>query len=179
VPEKTGTIYIKWVRSGTGFPRRQREAVRSIGLRRLNQVVERLDTASMRGLVAKVCHLVEVVERPVSPAWASVPEYKIIPSEALPKSVPPAEKAGKKAPAEAPAASMDAEAVASPPRKEAAAAGSEKAAPQKKSGATKSRASESAKKQVSAGSEKPASRRKAKEPKSAAKEESKPKKGKK
>ncbi len=179
MPEKTGTIYIKWVRSGIGFPRRQREAVRSIGLRRVNQVVERADTVYIRGLVAKVCHLVEIVERPASPAWAGVPEYKIVPAEALPKSVPPAEKAVKKAPAATPAASKDAEVAAAAPRKETAATGSEKAAPQKKSGAAKSRASESARKQASAGSGKPSPRRKAAEPKPAAAKESKPKKGKK
>jgi large subunit ribosomal protein L30 len=71
------TIRIKWVRSGIGFSCRQKAVVRSLGLRCLNQVVERPDTPQIRGLVAKVSHLVTVVgESPVL-AWASVPEYTI------------------------------------------------------------------------------------------------------
>jgi len=170
VPEKTGTIHIKWVRSGIGFPRQQRKVVRGLGLQRLNQVVERLDTANIRGMVAKVAHLVEVVEPLASPAWAGVPEYKIVPVGPAPKKAPPAEKAGKETPAESPAAS---EGVG------AAATEGEVAAPRKRAGTAKSRTSESSKKEVSAASEKPKPRRKAAEPKSAAKEESKSKKGKK
>jgi large subunit ribosomal protein L30 len=36
--------------------------VRSLGLRKLNQVVERPDTPSMRGAVAKVPHLLRIIE---------------------------------------------------------------------------------------------------------------------
>ena len=79
---KTETIHIKWIRSGIGFPRKQKEMVRSLGLRRLNQIVERPDTVHIRGLVAKIPHLLEVVEAPSSPAWDAIPEYTIIPSEA-------------------------------------------------------------------------------------------------
>ena len=76
-----GTILIKWVRSGIGFDYRQEEMVRSLGLRRLNQVVERLDNPHTRGLVAKVAHLVEIVGEASRPAWADVPEYRISPPE--------------------------------------------------------------------------------------------------
>ncbi len=76
-----GTILIKWVRSGIGFDYRQEEMVRSLGLRRLNQVVERLDNPHTRGLVAKVAHLVEIVGETRKPAWADVPEYRISPPE--------------------------------------------------------------------------------------------------
>jgi len=170
VPEKTGTIHIKWVRSGIGFPRQQRKVVESMGLRRLNQVVERPDTANIRGMVAKVAHLVEVVEPLASPAWAGVPEYNIAPAENAPRKARPVEKAAPKAAAEAPAAS---EVVV------AAAAESGTAAPRKKAGTAKSRSSESSKKEVAAAAEKPKPRRKAAEPKSAAQEDSKSKKGKK
>src|SRR2546426_11647625 len=77
-----GTILIKWVRSGIGFSYRQEEMVRSLGLRRLNQVVERLDNPHTRGLVAKVAHLVEIVGEASRPAWADVPEDRISPPEA-------------------------------------------------------------------------------------------------
>lgn len=78
------TIRIKWVRSAIGFPYRQGEVVRSLGLRRLNQVVERPDTPQIRGLVARVPHLVTIVEESVAPAWASVPEYTVRPPEVAP-----------------------------------------------------------------------------------------------
>jgi large subunit ribosomal protein L30 len=80
------TIYIKWVRSGIGFDRSQSEVVRSLGLRRLNHIVERPDTPQVRGLVAKVAHLVEVVRDASEPVWNSTPEYtiKAAPTEPVP-----------------------------------------------------------------------------------------------
>ena len=86
MPKKTGTIHIKWVRSGIGFPRKQKEVVKSIGLHGLNQVVERPDTVHFRGLVAKVPHLVELVEPSSIPAWVNTPEYTIIPAAPSPKA---------------------------------------------------------------------------------------------
>ena len=60
--QKTDTIHIKWVRSGIALPRQQRRVVASLGLSRLNQVVVRPDTPQFRGMVAKVPHLLQVVE---------------------------------------------------------------------------------------------------------------------
>ena len=71
------TIHIKWVRSGIGFDRSQSEVVRSLGLRRLNHVVERPDTPQVRGLVAKVAHLVEIVTDAPEPVWNSTLSYTI------------------------------------------------------------------------------------------------------
>jgi large subunit ribosomal protein L30 len=59
---KSGTLKIKWVRSWIACTEKQRAAVRGLGLRRLHHVVERVDTPAVRGLVAKVPHLVEIVE---------------------------------------------------------------------------------------------------------------------
>ena len=163
MPKKTGTIHIKWIRSGIGFSRKQKEVVRSIGLHRLNQVVERPDTAQFRGLVAKVCHLVDVVEAPAVPVWTQVPEYKITRGE--PKvAAPSPKKAVKKAPAEAPAATEV-----------------KAAAPAKKAVAPKSRAAKPTAKETAKVSEKAKPKRKAATPKpaTAAKKESKSKKGKK
>jgi large subunit ribosomal protein L30 len=79
------TIHIKWVRSGIGFTRRQRQAIRGLGLRRLHHVVERVDTPQVRGLVAAVPHLVEIVKEPPRPgAWAAVPNYTIQPKPPAP-----------------------------------------------------------------------------------------------
>jgi large subunit ribosomal protein L30 len=82
------TIRIKWVRSGIGFDRSQSQVVRSLGLRRLNHVVERPDTPQVRGLVAKVAHLVEVVTGASEPVWNSTPAYtiKATPPEPVPAS---------------------------------------------------------------------------------------------
>jgi large subunit ribosomal protein L30 len=55
-------IKIQYYRSVIAFPKTQKEIVRSLGLRKLNQVVERPDTPSMRGAVAKVPHLLRIVE---------------------------------------------------------------------------------------------------------------------
>ncbi|HXH48771.1 MAG TPA: 50S ribosomal protein L30 [Terriglobia bacterium] len=163
MPKKTGTIHIKWIRSGIGFSRKQKEVVRSIGLHRLNQVVERPDSAHFRGLVAKVCHLVAVVEPPAASVWTQIPEYKIIPAESK-VAAPPAKKPAKKAPVEEPVA---AEVKA--------------AAPAKKAVAAKGRAAKPSPKETAKGAEKAKPKRKAAAPKpaAAAKKESKSKKGKK
>lgn len=55
-------IKIKQVRSGIGFPRKQRDVLRGLGFRRLQQVVERPDTPAIRGMVQKIPHLVAIVE---------------------------------------------------------------------------------------------------------------------
>jgi large subunit ribosomal protein L30 len=55
-------IKIQQVRSPIGFPPPQHEALRSLGLRRIRHVVEREDTPAVRGLVAKIPHLVKIVE---------------------------------------------------------------------------------------------------------------------
>ena len=76
-------IKIRWIRSGIAFNRNQKEIVRSLGLRRLHQVVERQDNTVVRGLIAKVSHLVEVLEETKASAWASVPEYKVVRPEPI------------------------------------------------------------------------------------------------
>ena len=60
--KKTGTVKIKWVRSFIACPRDMRATIRGLGLRRMEQVVEREDTPAVRGMIFKVRHLVEVVE---------------------------------------------------------------------------------------------------------------------
>jgi len=55
-------IKIQYYRSTIAFPSKQKEIVRSLGLTKLNQIVERPDTASMRGAVAKVPHLLRIIE---------------------------------------------------------------------------------------------------------------------
>lgn len=56
------TIKIEQTKSPIGYPRAQREVLRSLGLRRIRHVVERQDSPAVRGMVAKIPHLVRIVE---------------------------------------------------------------------------------------------------------------------
>jgi len=58
----TGTLRLKYVRSAISTPVKHKRVVAGLGFTRLNQVIERPDTPAIRGMVAKVPHLVEVVE---------------------------------------------------------------------------------------------------------------------
>ncbi len=55
-------IKIQYYRSTIACPDKHKEIVRALGLRKLNQVVERPDTPSMRGAVNKVPHLLRIIE---------------------------------------------------------------------------------------------------------------------
>jgi large subunit ribosomal protein L30 len=55
-------IRLKQVRSTNGSDKRQRDTIRSLGLRRIGQTVEVPDSPQARGMIAKVRHLVEVSE---------------------------------------------------------------------------------------------------------------------
>ena len=56
------TIKIKQIKSKIGYPIDQKRTLQSLGLRRISQVVEVEDNPSVRGMIAKVHHLVTVVE---------------------------------------------------------------------------------------------------------------------
>jgi large subunit ribosomal protein L30 len=57
----SGKLHLKWVRSAICAPTKQKLVVKGLGFTRLNQVIERPDNAAIRGMVAKVPHLVEFV----------------------------------------------------------------------------------------------------------------------
>ena len=57
-----GQLRITLVRSVIGRPVDQERTVRSLGLKKVNQTVEREDSPSIRGMVEKVRHLVSVEE---------------------------------------------------------------------------------------------------------------------
>ncbi|MBI1898956.1 MAG: 50S ribosomal protein L30 [Acidobacteria bacterium] len=61
MPE-TNKIRIKLVKSPICTPEKHKVIVRSLGLKKINQVVERPDTQAFRGMVAKVPHLLAIVE---------------------------------------------------------------------------------------------------------------------
>ena len=57
-----GKIRIQYYRSFIATPKTHKQMVRSLGLTKLNQIVERPDNDSMRGAVAKIPHLLRIVE---------------------------------------------------------------------------------------------------------------------
>ena len=57
-----GTLRIRQVRSAIGSTRKQRAVLDTLGLRRIDAEVEREDTPATRGAVAKIPHLVRIIE---------------------------------------------------------------------------------------------------------------------
>ena len=55
-------LKITLLRSPIGFNRTQGKTVEGMGLRRIRHTVERQDTPAVRGAVAKIQHLVQIVE---------------------------------------------------------------------------------------------------------------------
>lgn len=58
---KNGLIRIKWFRSAIAAPVKHKRVVQGLGFTRLNQIIEREDSPSIRGMVNKVPHLVKIV----------------------------------------------------------------------------------------------------------------------
>ncbi len=55
-------LRITLVRSPIGYSERQKRTVRALGLRRMHQTVEQADSPVIRGMIAKVSHLLKVEE---------------------------------------------------------------------------------------------------------------------
>jgi large subunit ribosomal protein L30 len=55
-------LRIKLVKSTIGYNKKQKATADALGLRRINQQVERVDNPQIRGMVNKIIHLVEVEE---------------------------------------------------------------------------------------------------------------------
>lgn len=60
--DSTSKLRITLVKSSTGYSESQKATVRALGLRRVEQSVEQPDNPSIRGMIHKVRHLVEVEE---------------------------------------------------------------------------------------------------------------------
>ncbi|MFA6751727.1 MAG: 50S ribosomal protein L30 [Fermentimonas sp.] len=56
------TIKIKQTKSRIGAPKDQKRTLDSLGLTKMNRVVEHEDNSSIRGLISKVQHLVTAIE---------------------------------------------------------------------------------------------------------------------
>ena len=59
---KAGKLEVKLVKSVIGYPKRQKDTVQALGLRKIGQAVEHQDTPTIRGMINKVSHLVQVEE---------------------------------------------------------------------------------------------------------------------
>lgn len=59
---KPKVVRVTLVKSPIGYSVRHKDTVRALGLRRMHQTVEHVDTPTLRGMLYKVSHLVEVVE---------------------------------------------------------------------------------------------------------------------
>jgi large subunit ribosomal protein L30 len=59
--EKKATIQIQYFRSAIQAPVKHKKVVKGLGFTRLNQIVVREDTPSIRGMVKTVPHLVRIV----------------------------------------------------------------------------------------------------------------------
>ena len=57
-----GKIKVKQVRSAINRPKRQKRTIQALGLKKLNQVVEHDDTPAIKGMIAKVAHMIEIVD---------------------------------------------------------------------------------------------------------------------
>jgi large subunit ribosomal protein L30 len=60
--ETSGKIKIQYYRRAIGYSGKQKLVIKSLGMTKLNQTIERPDTPAMRGIVAKVPHLLRIVD---------------------------------------------------------------------------------------------------------------------
>lgn len=60
--KKVKTLTVTLVKSPIGYAERQKRTVRALGLRKMMQSVEHSDTPVLRGMIAKIPHLLDVVE---------------------------------------------------------------------------------------------------------------------
>ncbi|MBX3054577.1 MAG: 50S ribosomal protein L30 [Caldilineaceae bacterium] len=55
-------LVVTLVKSPIGYEKSQKATVRALGLRKISQSVEKDDSSAVRGMIAKVAHLLEVNE---------------------------------------------------------------------------------------------------------------------
>ena len=59
---KLKPVRITLVKSPIGYTKRQKATVQALGLHRMQQTVEQVDSVTLRGMLAKVSHLVKIEE---------------------------------------------------------------------------------------------------------------------
>ena len=61
-PIKMKVVRITLVKSPIGYSQRHKATIKALGLRRMHQTVEHVDSPTLRGMLSKVAHLVDVAE---------------------------------------------------------------------------------------------------------------------
>jgi large subunit ribosomal protein L30 len=56
-------IVVTWVKSGIGYKEDQKRTIKALGFKRLNGSVVHEDSATLRGMINKVRHLVKIEEK--------------------------------------------------------------------------------------------------------------------
>tara|TARA_B100001996_G_C18245861_1_gene433392 strand:- start:149 stop:337 length:189 start_codon:yes stop_codon:yes gene_type:complete len=60
---KSKNIFITQIKSGIGYRKKAKDTLRALGLRKMNQTIEKKDTPSIRGMINKISHLLKVEEK--------------------------------------------------------------------------------------------------------------------
>lgn len=60
--KSSSTLRVTLVKSPIGFPEPQKRTVKALGLRHVHLTVEHPDTPAVRGMLAKIIHLVRIEE---------------------------------------------------------------------------------------------------------------------
>jgi large subunit ribosomal protein L30 len=63
VSKAGASLKLQYFRSMISTPGKHRLVIKSLGFKRLNQVIDREDTPAIRGMVAQVPHLVRILEQ--------------------------------------------------------------------------------------------------------------------
>ena len=58
--KKAAMLRVTWIKSDIGHKFDQKDTIKSLGFKRLNESIEREDSSSLRGMISKVKHLVKV-----------------------------------------------------------------------------------------------------------------------
>lgn len=53
-------LRLTWVKSSIGYESDQKRTIKALGFHRLNQTIEKEDTPTIRGMVAKLRHLIRI-----------------------------------------------------------------------------------------------------------------------
>jgi large subunit ribosomal protein L30 len=61
-------LRITWIKSSIGYSKDQKLTLKALGFRRLNQSITHDDSASIRGMINKVRHLIKVAEEELNEA---------------------------------------------------------------------------------------------------------------
>ncbi len=61
-PENTKKLRVTYSKSAIGYNKEQKRTVAALGLRKLGQTIEQPDTPAIRGMIARISHLVTVEE---------------------------------------------------------------------------------------------------------------------